>query len=94
MIANEAWVARGTCRDAERREILMHMPTQNFFNLHTLDPNAPQICSGLCLDGYFALLAWGLDLQQTWEALNTLGQDFRCQVGKKDYHPAHKIAGL
>ena len=80
MIANEACVARDTFRDAQGREVLVHVPTQMFFNLHTLDPNFPHIWSCLCLDGYFFLPAWGPDLQRAWEALSTMGQDFRCQV--------------
>ena len=56
--------ATGTLRDAQGREDLVHVPTQIFLNLHTLDPNVPHIWSGLCLDGYFSLPAWGPDLQR------------------------------
>ena len=40
MIAEEACVARGTFKDARGRQVLVHVPTQSFFNLHTIDPNA------------------------------------------------------
>ena len=62
MIADADCATRGTFRDAQGREVLVHVPTQ-FFNLHTLDPNSPHIWGGLCLEGYFALPAWGPDLR-------------------------------
>ena len=80
MIAEKACVARGTFRDARGREVLVHVPTRSFFNLHPMDPNAPHIWSSLCLDGYFDLPAWGPNLRRSWEALNTLGKEFKCRV--------------
>ena len=51
MIAEETNVARGTFRDAQGREVLVHVPMQSFFRLHTLAPNAPDIWNSLCLFG-------------------------------------------
>lgn len=80
MIAEEACVARGTFKDKQGREALVHVLTKSFFNLHTLDLNAPHIWSSLCMEGYFALPTWGLDLRRSWEALSTLSPNFRCRV--------------
>ena len=92
MIAEGACVARGTFLDAQGREVLVHVPTRSFFNLHTLDPNAPHVWSSLCLEGYFALPAWGPDLQRSWEALNTLGPDLQCEV--TNFHGERKTIRL
>ena len=73
MLMEEACVARGTFRDAQGREVLVHVPMQSFFNLHTMDPNAPHIWNSLCLAEYFALPAWGPDLRRAWEALRHTG---------------------
>ena len=80
MIAENTVVIRGTFRDERGREVLVHVPARSFFNLHTLDPNAPNIWDSLCLAEYFALPAWGPDLRRAWEALSTLNKELRCQV--------------
>ena len=43
MIMEGACVARGTFRDAQGREVLVHVPTLSFFNLHTMDPTPAHI---------------------------------------------------
>ena len=97
MIMEGACVARGTFRDAQGREVLVHVPTLSFFNLHTMDPNASHIWDSLCLAKYFALPAWGPDLRRAWEALSTLGPDFKCRVtnfaGEQTDNPAHSAIG-
>ena len=52
MLANYASLARGTFTDNMGREVLVIVPTNSFFALHALDPNAPRLWSSLSLEGY------------------------------------------
>ena len=56
------------------------VPTNSFFALHALDPNAPRLWSSLSLEGYFTLPAWGPDLRRSWEVLCTLTDKNTCKV--------------
>ena len=59
MIAEEACVARGTFKDAQGRQVLVHVPTRSFFNLHTINPNAPYIWSKSMSGGVFHTSSMG-----------------------------------
>lgn len=65
-------LARGTFLDARNLEVRVDVPTDRFFELHTLDPHASFLWESLCLEGYFALPPWGPDLQRAWELITTL----------------------
>ena len=41
MLANYASLARGTFTDDTGRAVLVMVPNNSFFALHTIDPNAP-----------------------------------------------------
>ena len=43
MLASYASLARGTFTDDTGRAVLVMVPTNSFFSLHTIDPNAPRI---------------------------------------------------
>src|SRR5271156_3210496 len=72
MVQYNACVARGYFKDPRRREVLVVIPIESFFNLHTADPNAPFLWECLSLEGYFALPPWGPDIRRAWEAYTSL----------------------
>ena len=80
ILASYASLARGTFTDDTGRTVLVMVPTNSFFALHALDPNAPRIWSSLSLDGYFALSAWGPDFRRSWEVLCTLSDNNTCTI--------------
>ena len=80
MLAYYASLARGTFTDDMGRDVMVIVPTNSFFALHALDPNAPRLWSSLSLEGYFTLPAWGPDLRRSWEVLCTLTDNNTCTV--------------
>ena len=80
MLAYYASLARGTFIDDMGRDVTVIVPTNSFFPLHTLDPNAPRLWPSLSLEGYFTLPAWGPDLRRSWEVLCTLTDKNTCIV--------------
>ena len=80
MLANEASIVRGSFLDAQGRNIRVDVPTTAFFDLHVLEPTAAHTWSSLNLEEFFALPAWGPDLQRSWELLSTLQENYEFTV--------------
>ena len=84
MLANEASIVRGSFLDAQGRDIRVDVPTTSFCELHALEPLARHTWSSLYLEEFFALPAWGPNLQRSWELLNTLQDNYEFTVS--DFH--------
>ena len=59
----DAHVIRGVFRDPQSHEVVVHMPTERFWQLHAADPHASELWNHFGLDNYFRLPAWGPDLE-------------------------------
>lgn len=84
MMENDASIVRGSFLNAQGTEVRVDIPTGSFFELHNLERTAPHTWSSLNLEEFFALPAWGRDLQRSWELLCTLQDNYEFTVS--DFH--------
>ena len=58
-----------------QEEVVVHVPTAEFFELHSLSKDNLELWEHMNLQGFFELPAWGPDYMRAYQALTTLHQD-------------------
>ena len=70
-----AGVLKASFKNENKEEIVVHVPTAEFFKLHNLSENNLELWEHMNLKGFFELPAWGPNYMQAYQALTTLMQD-------------------
>ena len=70
-----ARVLRGSFENESQEEVVVHVPTAEFFELHSLSNDNLELWEHMNLQGFFELPAWGPDYMRAYQALTTLDQD-------------------
>ena len=67
--------------DNERGEqVLAHVPTAQFFALHTLNPRDMDLWDHMNLWGFFELPPWGPDYMRAYQAMSTITDHDDCTI--------------
>ena len=61
-------------------EVLVHVPTTQFFALHTLNPRDMDLWDHMNLRGFFKLTPWGPDYMRAYQALSTITDTNDCTI--------------
>ena len=69
--AQGAGILRGMFENEHGEQVVVHVPTRQFFELHRLNPADMEIWDHMNLRGYFELPAWGPDFMRAYQALST-----------------------
>ncbi len=78
--AQEAGILRGMFKNEHGEQVVVHVPTRQFFELHRLNPDDMEIWDHMNLRGYFELPAWGPDFMRAYQALTTWTEGNRFTV--------------
>ena len=79
-----AGVLRASFKNENQEEVVVHVPTAEFFELHSLLEDNLELWEHMNLQGFFELPAWGLDYMRAYQALSTLDQDDHFKVTRMD----------
>ena len=76
-IINEqgASILRASFEYENKQEVVVHVPTVEFYKLHNLSKDNMELWEHMNLKGFFELPAWGPDYMRAYQALTTLTQD-------------------
>lgn len=80
MRTNGVGVLRGFFENKHKEKIFVHMPTAQFFLLHTLNPWIMALWEHMKLRGYFKLPLWGPDYTRAYHALSFMNDQNECMV--------------
>ena len=85
-ILNEhgAGVLRASFKNENQEEIVVHVPTAKFFELHRLSEDNLELWEHMNLQGFFELSAWGPNYMRAYQTLTTLDQDNHFKVTGMD----------
>ena len=70
-----AGVLRASFENENQEQVVVHVPTTEFYELHNLSKDNTELWEHMNLEGFFELPAWGLDYMRAYQALTTLDQD-------------------
>ena len=73
-------VLRAFFENERQEEVLAHVPTAQFFALHTLDPQNMGLWDHMNLRGFFELPPWGPDYMRAYQALSTITDNNECTI--------------
>ena len=79
-----ARVLRGSFKNKNQEEVVVHVPTAEFFELHRLSEDNLDLWEHMNLQGFFELPAWGPDYMRADQSLTTLDQDDHFQITGMD----------
>ena len=76
-ILNEhgAGILRTSFENENQEQVVVHVPTTQFYELHHLNDDNMELWEHMSLKGFFELPAWGLNYMQAYQALTTLTQN-------------------
>ena len=67
-----AGVLRGSFENESQEEVVVRVPTAEFFELHRLSEDNLELWEHMNLQGFFELPAWGPDYMRAYQAITTL----------------------
>ena len=80
MKANGAGVLWGSLKDDQKGEIMVHIPTRQFFALHNLYLANLELWDHMNLREYFEVPTWGPNYMKSYQALNTITTNYASVV--------------
>ena len=78
--AHGVGILRVFFENERREEVLAHVPTAQFFALHTLNPRDMDLWDHMNLRGFFKLTPWGADYMRAYQALSTIIDTNECTI--------------
>ena len=77
-------VLRGLFKNESQEEVVVHVPTAEFYELHCLSEDNLELWEHMNLQGFFELPAWGPDYMRAYQAITMLDQEDHFQVTGMD----------
>ena len=68
-------ILRASFENENQEEVVVHVPIDEFYELHNLSKDNMELWEHMNLKGFFELPAWGPDYMRAHQALTTLTQD-------------------
>ena len=65
-------ILRASFEDENQEQVVVHVPTAKFYELHNLSENNMELWEHMNLKGFFELPAWGPNYMRAYQALTTL----------------------
>ena len=72
---NGAGILKASFVNENQEKVIVHVPTTEFFELHTLNQEDKELWDHMNLKGFFELPVWGPNYMRAYQALTTLTQD-------------------